>query len=74
VQPDADPERPWTVRQTALVDLSQDLPRRLDRVAGGVGIVERRAEYCDVTLDEIRIEFFFPIDEATAQAFRSWGK
>ena len=28
----------------------------------------------DVTLEEIRIEFFFPIDEATAQAFRSWGK
>jgi len=28
----------------------------------------------DVTLEEIRIEFFFPIDEATAQVFRSLGK
>jgi transcriptional regulator with XRE-family HTH domain len=27
----------------------------------------------DVTLEEIRIEFFFPIDEPTAQAFRSWA-
>jgi transcriptional regulator with XRE-family HTH domain len=26
----------------------------------------------DVTLEEIRIEFFFPIDEATAQTFRNW--
>jgi hypothetical protein len=25
----------------------------------------------DVTLEEIRIEFFFPMDEPTAQAFRS---
>jgi hypothetical protein len=24
----------------------------------------------DVTLEEIRIEFFFPMDEPTAQAFR----
>src|SRR6516162_4185981 len=46
MQPDADPERPWTVRQTALVDLSQDLPRRLYRMAGGGGIIERRAKYC----------------------------
>src|SRR5215471_12981066 len=45
MQPNADPERPRTVRQTALVDLSKDLPRRLDRVAGGGGIVERRAKY-----------------------------
>ena len=28
----------------------------------------------DVTLEEIRIEFFFPMDEPTAQAFRSWAK
>jgi transcriptional regulator with XRE-family HTH domain len=28
----------------------------------------------DVTLEEIRIEFFFPIDEPTEQAFRSWVK
>ena len=28
----------------------------------------------DVTLEEIRIEFFFPIDEPTAQALRSWAK
>jgi len=28
----------------------------------------------DVTLQEIRIEFFFPMDEPTAQAFRSWVK
>lgn len=27
----------------------------------------------DVTLDEIRIEFFFPIDDSTAQAFKSWA-
>jgi hypothetical protein len=27
----------------------------------------------DVTLEEIRIEFFFAMDEATAQAFRSWA-
>jgi len=27
----------------------------------------------DVTLEEIRIEFFFPMDEPTAQAFRSWA-
>ena len=26
----------------------------------------------DVTLQEIRIEFFFPMDEPTAQAFRNW--
>jgi hypothetical protein len=26
----------------------------------------------DVTLDEIRIEFFYPVDEATAQAFADW--
>jgi transcriptional regulator with XRE-family HTH domain len=26
----------------------------------------------DVTLEEIRIEFFFPMDEPTVQAFRSW--
>ena len=28
----------------------------------------------DVTLEEIRIEFFFPMDEPTVQAFRSWMK
>jgi transcriptional regulator with XRE-family HTH domain len=28
----------------------------------------------DVTLDEIRIEFFFPMDEPTAQAFWGWVK
>ena len=28
----------------------------------------------DVTLEEIRIEFFFPMDEPTAQVFRSWAK
>jgi len=28
----------------------------------------------EVTLEEIRIEFFFPMDEATAQTFRSWTK
>jgi transcriptional regulator with XRE-family HTH domain len=28
----------------------------------------------DVTLEEIRVEFFFPIDEPTAQAFRDWAK
>jgi hypothetical protein len=28
----------------------------------------------DVTLEEIRIEFFFPMDQPTAQAFSSWGK
>jgi transcriptional regulator with XRE-family HTH domain len=28
----------------------------------------------DVTLEEIRIEFFFPMDQSTAQAFRSWVK
>jgi hypothetical protein len=28
----------------------------------------------DVTLEEIRVEFFFPMDEATAQAFGSWVK
>ena len=28
----------------------------------------------DVTLEEIRIEFFFPIDEPTVQAFRGWMK
>jgi len=28
----------------------------------------------DVTLEEIRIEFFFPMDEPTAQAFRGWMK
>ena len=28
----------------------------------------------DVTLEEIRIEFFFPMDEPTAQTFRSWTK
>jgi transcriptional regulator with XRE-family HTH domain len=27
----------------------------------------------DVTLQEIRIEFFFPMDEVTAQAFRRWA-
>ena len=26
----------------------------------------------DVTLEEIRIEFFFPMDEPTTQAFRIW--
>jgi transcriptional regulator with XRE-family HTH domain len=28
----------------------------------------------DVTLEEIRIEFFFPMDQPTAQAFSSWEK
>jgi len=28
----------------------------------------------DVTLEEIRIEFFFPIDDATAQAFGRWAE
>jgi len=28
----------------------------------------------DVTLEEIRIEFFFPMDEPTAQVFRNWAK
>ena len=28
----------------------------------------------DVTLDEIRVEFFFPMDEPSAQTFRSWAK
>jgi transcriptional regulator with XRE-family HTH domain len=28
----------------------------------------------EVTLEEIRIEFFFPIGESTAQTFRSWVK
>jgi transcriptional regulator with XRE-family HTH domain len=28
----------------------------------------------DVTLEEIRIEFFFPMDEPTARTFRSWAK
>jgi transcriptional regulator with XRE-family HTH domain len=28
----------------------------------------------DVTLEEIRIEFFFPMDEPTAQVFRRWVK
>jgi hypothetical protein len=28
----------------------------------------------DVTLEEIRIEFFFPMDQPTAQAFGSWEK
>jgi transcriptional regulator with XRE-family HTH domain len=27
----------------------------------------------DVTLEEIRIEFFFPMDDPTAQAFRGWA-
>jgi hypothetical protein len=27
----------------------------------------------DVTVQEVRIEFFFPMDEATAQALRSWA-
>jgi hypothetical protein len=26
----------------------------------------------DVTLQEVRIEFFFPMDEATAQTLRAW--
>ena len=45
MQPDADSERPRTIGQTALVDLSQDLPRCLDRMASGGGIVERRPKY-----------------------------
>src|SRR6516164_10256815 len=45
MQPDADPERPRTVRQTTLINLRQYLPRRLNRVAGSEGIVERRAKY-----------------------------
>jgi hypothetical protein len=28
----------------------------------------------DVTLEEIRIEFFFPMDEPTAKAFGSWAR
>jgi transcriptional regulator with XRE-family HTH domain len=28
----------------------------------------------EVTLEEIRIEFFFPVDEPTAQAFSNWAK
>jgi len=28
----------------------------------------------DVTLEEIRIEFFFPMDQSTAQAFGGWVK
>jgi len=28
----------------------------------------------DVTLEEIRIEFFFPMDEPTRQAFGRWMK
>ena len=28
----------------------------------------------DVTLEDIRIEFFFPMDEPTAQTFRNWLK
>jgi len=28
----------------------------------------------DVTLDETRIEFFFPMDDPTAQTFRGWAK
>jgi transcriptional regulator with XRE-family HTH domain len=28
----------------------------------------------DVTLEEIRIEFFFPMDEPTAQTFSNWAK
>jgi hypothetical protein len=28
----------------------------------------------DVTLQELRIESFFPMDEATAQLFRNWSK
>ncbi len=28
----------------------------------------------DVTLQEVRIEFFFPIDEPTAQALRAWAR
>jgi hypothetical protein len=28
----------------------------------------------DVTLEEIRVEFFFPMDEATAQTFGNWVK
>jgi len=28
----------------------------------------------DVTLEEIRVEFFFPMDEPSARAFRSWAK
>jgi hypothetical protein len=27
----------------------------------------------DVTLQEIRIECFFPIDDATARAFQDWA-
>jgi predicted benzoate:H+ symporter BenE len=27
----------------------------------------------DVTLQEVRIEFFFPMDEPTAQTLRGWG-
>ena len=52
MQPDADPERPWTVGQTTFVNLSQDLPRRLDGVAGGGGIVERRAKYCNEPISQ----------------------
>jgi hypothetical protein len=28
----------------------------------------------DVTLQEVRIEFFFPMDEPTAQALRGWAE
>ena len=28
----------------------------------------------DVTLQEVRIEFFFPMDETTAQALRGWAR
>lgn len=28
----------------------------------------------DVTLQELRIESFFPMDDATAQIFRDWSK
>jgi hypothetical protein len=28
----------------------------------------------DVTLQEVRIEFFFPMDEPTAQALRGWAR
>ena len=42
MHPDADVEWPRAVCQTMLVNLSQDLPRRLNRVTGGGGIVERR--------------------------------
>jgi hypothetical protein len=28
----------------------------------------------DVTLQEVRIEFFFPMDDVTAQQLRAWAK